>query len=453
MSMKRYLFSEIVAASGGTYFGESALLSQAVNSVVINSELAKPGSLFIAIRGEKHDGHSFIPAAREKGASLVVSDHPLAQEPYLLVSDTLKAMHAIAKGYRDKFTIPVVGLTGSAGKTSTKDIVAAALGAKFNVMKTQGNLNNETGAALTIFSLEDEHEVAVVEMGTNHFGEIGRIAAFVQPNFCLFTNIGLAHIENFGSREGIFQGKTEMLPYQRAGGRVIANGDDDMLRTIPNAFLYGLNEDCAVFATQIEDRVLQGMSFTANYAGNQCRMHVPALGLHSVYNALAAVSVGLLLGMSLTSIASGIETYSPLKGRMNVHALSRFTLIDDTYNANPTSMKASLDVLKQCSGRRVAILGDMRELGEAAPQMHEDIGRYAVSLGIERILCVGKESARMYLGAQEEKLGAATYFATQEDLLAQLQELIRDGDVILVKASRGMYLEQTVERLLSLSNV
>ncbi|NCB29651.1 MAG: UDP-N-acetylmuramoyl-tripeptide--D-alanyl-D-alanine ligase, partial [Clostridia bacterium] len=299
MSMKRYLFSEIVASCGGSYFGDHALLSQAVDSVVINSELAKPGSLFIAIRGEKHDGHSFIPDAREKGASLVVTDHPLAQEPYLLVSDTLKAMHAIAKSYRDKFTIPVIGLTGSAGKTSTKDIVAAALGAKFCVMKTQGNLNNETGAALTIFTLEESHEVAVVEMGTNHFGEIGRIAAFVQPDYCLFTNIGLAHIENFDSREGIFRGKTEMLPYMRAGGRVIANGDDDFLCTIPNALLYGLGENCAVRASEIEDLVLRGMNFTAHdHSGASCRMHVPALGLHSVYNALAAVSAGLLLGMT-----------------------------------------------------------------------------------------------------------------------------------------------------------
>lgn len=451
MSMKQYLFSEIVAASGGTYYGDPSLLSQAASGVVINSELAQPGSLFIAIRGEKHDGHAFIPAAREKGAALVVSDHALAQEPYLLVSDTLKAMHDIARSYRNKFTIPVIGLTGSAGKTSTKDIVAAALGTKFNVMKTQGNLNNETGAALTIFSLEEKHEVAVVEMGTNHFGEIGRIASFVQPDYCLFTNIGLAHIENFDSREGIFRGKTEMLPYMRSGGRVIANGDDDMLCEIPHALLYGLGEACAVRATQIDDLILRGMTFTAHDHDNACRMHVPALGLHSVYNALAAVSVGLILGMSLSEIASGIETYTPLKGRMNVHELDRFTLIDDTYNANPTSTKASLDVLAKCSGRRVAILGDMRELGESAPQMHEDIGRYAASLGIERVLCVGKESLRMYEGAKALAPDCADYFETQDELLAALPKVVRDGDVILVKASRGMYLEHTVELLLSLA--
>ncbi len=447
--MKQFLFSEIVAASGGTYHGDPALLKKPASGVVINSELATPGALFVAILGEKHDGHKFIPAAREKGASLVVTDRVLASEPYLLVPDTLRAMHAIAKRYREKFTIPIIGLTGSAGKTSTKDIVAAALSQKFNVMKTQGNLNNETGAALTIFSLEEYHEVAVVEMGTNHFGEIGRIASFVQPDYCLFTNIGLAHIENFGTREGIFRGKTEMLPFMRAGGRVIANGDDDMLREIPDALLYGLGEHCPVRATEIEDLILRGMRFTANHLGKQCRMHVPALGIHSVYNALAAVCAGVLLSMELEDIAAGIETYKPLKGRMNVHELTRFTLIDDSYNANPTSMIASLDVLKRCTGRRVAILGDMRELGEAAPQMHEDVGKYAAGLGIERILCVGKESAAMFAGATSVSPLCADYFETQEALVESLPNLIQQGDVILVKASRGMHLEETVALLLA----
>ena len=450
--MKPYLFSEIVAATGGAYYGDPALLSKAVANVVIDSKKAVPGSLFVPIIGEKHDAHQFIPSARENGASLVVSDRMLEREPFILVPNTLAALHDIAKCYREKFTIPVVGLTGSVGKTSTKDMVAAALSARFNFMKTQGNLNNETGAALTIFSLEEAHEVAVVEMGTNHFGEIGRIAAFVQPTHCLFTNIGLAHIENFDSREGIFRGKTEMLPYMPLGGRVIANGDDDMLCTIPDAMLYGLTDTCAVRASEIEDLVLRGMNFTANYLKEHFRMHVPALGVHSVYNALAAVSVGLLLGMQLDEIASGLETYRPLPGRMNVHESARYTVIDDSYNANPTSMQSSLDVLKQCAGRRVAILGDMFELGDAAPKMHEDIGRYAASLGIEQILCVGKERKRMYAGAIGVSPACAKYYETQDALLKELPTLIDQGDVILVKASRGMKLEQTVAQLLAMAD-
>jgi UDP-N-acetylmuramoyl-tripeptide--D-alanyl-D-alanine ligase len=243
-----------------------------------------------------------------------------------------------------------------------------------------------------------------------------------------------------------------MLPYLRAGGRVIANGDDDMLSKIPGALLYGRGEKCAVRGTEIEDQILRGMRFTANYEGTQCRMHVPSLGVHSVYNALAAVSVGLLLGMELVDIAAGIETYEPLRGRMNVHELPRYTVIDDTYNANPTSTKASLDVLAKCAGRRVAILGDMRELGVAAPQMHADIGRYAASLGIERILCVGKESVHLFRAAKSVAPDCADYFETQDALLVSLHEFIAQGDVILVKASRGMYLEKTVELLLTLGN-
>jgi len=449
--MKQYLFSEILAACGGQYFGDASLLDQAATDIVIDSRSAKPGSLYVPYIGERLDGHDFIPAARETGAALVVSSRVLDTTPYILVPDTLRALHDIARCYRNKFTIPVIGLTGSAGKTSTKDMVAAALSARFCVMKTQGNLNNETGAPLTIFSLEEKHEVAVVEMGTNHFEEIGRIASFVQPDFCLFTNIGLAHIENFGSREGIFRGKTEMLAHMRPGGRIIANGDDDMLCTIPNALLYGLGNHCHVRGDDIEDLLLDGMRFTAIYQGESFRMQVPSLGLHSVYNALCAVSVGLLLGMRFSELAEGLADYRPLPGRMNVHRLKRFTLIDDTYNANPTSVQASIDVLEKCQGRRVCILGDMRELGDESARLHEEIGRYVSERNIDVILCVGAESERMFFGALNlAGNGSCCYYATQDALIQTLPEILTDGDTILVKASRAMHLEQTAQYILSL---
>ncbi len=446
--MKQYLFSEIVSACGGQFFGERTLLNESVTDIVIDSRNATAGSLFVAIIGEVHDGHNFIPVARGNGAALVVSDRKLEKEPYILVSDTLRALHDIARRYREKFRIPVIGLTGSAGKTSTKDMVAAALGAGFRVMKTQGNLNNETGAALTIFTLEEKHEVAVVELGTNHFGEIGRIASFVQPDICIFTNIGDAHIENFGSREGIFRGKTEMLAHMRPGGRVIANGDDAFLQAIPGAMLYGLGDRCAVRAAEIEDLILDGMSFTAVAGKENYRICVPALGVHSVYNALAAVCAGLLMGMQLGVIAQGIAAYQPMPGRMNVHRLPRFTLIDDTYNANPTSVEAALRVLARCPGRRIAILGDMKELGTDSARMHEEIGRLAASLGIELILCVGPESERTFFGALNSSDGSACYFTNQERLIAALPDYIGDRDTVLVKASRAMALEKTVRFLL-----
>jgi UDP-N-acetylmuramoyl-tripeptide--D-alanyl-D-alanine ligase len=445
--MKRYLFSEILAACGGQYFGDPALLNQPAADIVIDSKLAQPGSLFVAIIGERHDAHAFIPDARHNGASLVVSNRKLEREPYILVPDTLRALHDIARRYRAMFSIPVIGLTGSAGKTSTKDMVAAALGERYHVMKTHGNLNNETGAALTILSLSERHEAAVVELGTNHFGEIDRIASFVQPDICLFTNIGLAHVENFGSREGVFQGKAEMLRHMRPGGSIIANGDDEYLRDIPGALLYGVGANCAVRCEQVEDLILDGMMFTAVFNGRRCRMRVPALGLHSVYNALAAVSAGLLLGMTLEEIASGIASYKPMPGRMNIHKLPRCTVIDDTYNSNPTSAKASLDVLAKCSGRRVAILGDMLELGQESSRFHEETGRYAASLGIEVILCVGPESERMFFGTLTSSGGESCFFPTQDKLIASLPEYLQEGDTILVKASRGMKLEQVVRYL------
>ena len=451
MNMKQYLFSEILAACGGQYFGDSALLSQAATDIVIDSRSAKAGSLYVPYIGERLDGHDFIPAARENGAALVISSRVLDITPYILVPDTLRALHDIARCYRNKFTIPVIGLTGSAGKTSTKDMVAVALSARFCVMKTQGNLNNETGAALTIFTLDESHEVAVVEIGTNHFEEIGRIASFVQPDFCLFTNIGLAHIENFGTREGIFRGKTEMLEHMRPGGRIIANGDDDMLCTIPNALLYGLGNHCHVRGDEIEDLLLDGMRFTASYQSESFRMHVPSLGLHSVYNALCAVSVGLLLGMRFSELAEGLAAYRPLTRRMNVHRLKRYTLIDDTYNANPTSVQTSVDVLEKCPGRRVCILGDMRELGNESARLHEEIGRYVSERNIDVILCVGAESERMFFGALNASgNGSCCYYATQEALLQTLPEILTDGDTILVKASRAMHLEQTAQYIISL---
>lgn len=446
--MKQYLFSEILSACGGQYFGERALLGEAVSDIVIDSKKAVPGSLFVSIIGEKHDGHNFIPVARNNGASLVVSDRKLEQEPYILVSDTLRALHDIARRYREKFRIPVVGLTGSAGKTSTKDMVAAALGARYRVMKTQGNLNNETGAALTIFTLDERHEVAVVEMGANHFGEIDRIASFVEPDICLFTNIGDAHIENFGSREGTFRAKTEMLAHMRPGGHIVANGDDAFLGMLPDAMLYGIGKNCGVFAREIDDLILDGMSFTAVHNNENYRICVPALGMHSVYNALAAVSVGLLLHMQLGVIAQGIADYKPLPGRMNVHKLPRYTVIDDTYNANPTSVNAAVKVLARCPGRRIAILGDMRELGSESARMHEEVGRLTAALGIELILCAGPESERTFFGALNASDGSACYFTSQEQLIAALKDYVGDGDTILVKGSRAMEMEKTVRYLL-----
>ncbi|MEN6420276.1 MAG: UDP-N-acetylmuramoyl-tripeptide--D-alanyl-D-alanine ligase, partial [Clostridiaceae bacterium] len=261
--MKPVQFREILSASKGTYYGDAALLETCPAEIVIDSRVATPGSLYIPVVGERFDGHDFIDDARKKGCALVLSAKPLEHEPYILVDDTLRALHRIASWYRDLFPIPVVGLTGSVGKTSTKEMIASVLSAHYNVMKTIGNKNNETGVPQTLFTLDESHEVAVVEMGTNHFGEIDRLSAMAKPQICVFTTIGVAHIENFGSREGILKGKTEMLAHLQPGGTVIVNGDDDMLATVPGAMRFGFSEGCDLRATEIEDQGLDGVSFTA----------------------------------------------------------------------------------------------------------------------------------------------------------------------------------------------
>ena len=447
--MKTYLFRDILAACGGQYYGDAALLSEAASNIVIDSRKAAPGALYVPIIGDNHDGHAFIAAARANGAALVLSDRPLDIEPYIRVDDTRRALQAIASRYRDLFSIPFIGLTGSAGKTSTKEMVAAALSPRYNVLKTPANLNNETGVPLTLFLLEEQHEVAVIEMGTNHFGEIDLLSSIVKPDICLLINIGMAHIENFGSREGIFKGKTEMLRYKQPNGRVIVNGDDDLLATLDGALRYGLGVDCDVRAINVTDNGLDGMNFTICHAGDCVNAHVPSPGMHSVSNALAAVSVGLVLGMELSELAVGISGYASIKGRMDRHVTSRYTLIDDSYNANPTSMKAAIDVLEKLPGRRVCILGDMREMGEASAALHDEVGRYAANSGVDLILCVGADSERMFFGAHALAPERARYFGSQESLLAILPSLLLAGDTILVKASRGMKLEQTVEFILN----
>ncbi len=440
--------AEIAAACGGSFRGQDALLSAEAVDVCIDSRAVVPGALYVPIIGERFDGHSFIEVARANGAVCVLTDRPLEEQPFILVKDTLVALQHIARHYREKFSIPVIGITGSVGKTSTKEMIAAVLSKRFQVLKTHGSQNNQTGVPLTLFRLSETDEVAIVEMGTNHFGEIETLSRIVQPTVCLFTNIGVAHIEFFGSREGILRGKTEMLIGMRPGGTIIANGDDDMLVRVPGALRYGLGEQCSVRAIDVVDEGLDGMAFTAVYHGEEARMRVPAPGLHSVSNALAAVAVGLMLGMSLSELREGVASYEAPEGRMCIRHSDSFTILDDCYNANPTSVMAAIDVLQKVDGRRICILGDMLELGEQSAEYHEVVGGYAARHGVDMILCVGQDSENTFFGAHDVAPHRVRYFETQESLLDILPLLVRRGDTILIKASHGMHLEKTVNMLL-----
>ena len=276
--MNPFSLGEAAAACGGAYTGDAALLAAPVKDVCIDSRRATPGALYVPIIGQVHDGHAFIDGARRGGALCTLTDRPLPEGPYIRVPDTLEALQKLAAFYRCRFDIPVIGVTGSVGKTSTKEMLAAVLSSRFCTFKTPGNLNNQTGVPLTLFRLEPEHELAIIEMGTNHPGEIRRLSAMAQPTICLITNVGVAHIEFFGTRENIFRGKAEMLEHMRPGGAVIVNGDDDMLVRLPGAVRFGFQEHNDVRACEVEDLGLSGSAFTvcAGGSGRACRCARPA---------------------------------------------------------------------------------------------------------------------------------------------------------------------------------
>lgn len=439
-----FSIQQAVHACGGVFFGDAALLESPLLSVSIDTRSLTPGALYVPVKGDVFDGHLFIPAAFEKGAVCTLSEASVPY-PHILVRDSVTAFQQLAKAYRQGFDIPMVGITGSMGKTTTKELVASVLASHYTVHATKGNLNNQTGVPQVLFGLDSNHECAVLEMGTNHFGEIDRLSNMVEPTVCLFTNIGEAHIEFFGSRAGIFQGKTEMLSHRRPQAAVIANGDDDLLSTIPNALLYGLGAHCPIRAEDIQEEGLLGSRFTLVLQGERYSAYISQPGRHMVYNALAAAAVGFVLGVPVTKIIKALSLFVPPQGRMRVEKAGSYTLINDVYNANPSAMVASLKVLSKAPGRRVALLGDMYELGQSTHQAHKDVLLTAKELGIEAVIGVGQ-----HMCAAAAELGLPAY-ESQQLLLSALPSLLQPGDTVLVKGSHGMHLEQTAACIQALS--
>lgn len=434
--MQLFTVSQAAALTGGTFVGAPALQDAPITSLSIDTRTLQPGALYVPVRGEVFDGHRFIPQAMAQGAVCTLSEIDTPY-PHIRVENSVAAFQTLAARHRERFSIPVVGITGSAGKTTTKELVRDVLAAAYKVHATAGNLNNQTGVPQVLFGLTPETECAVIEMGTNHFGEIDALAAMAQPTICLFTNIGEAHLEFFGTREGIFRGKTEMLKHMRPQGTVIANGDDDFLSTLPNALFYGLGEHCSVRGENLISHGLDGTAFTLRLGEKTYPACIHAPGIHAVYNALAAAAVGMVLRVPPEKILTAIAAFVPAGDRQAIEKLPRCTLINDVYNANPASMAAALRVLSQAEGRRVCILGDMGELGTASSEGHLRMLELAKELDIEAIAAVGP---RMTEAAK--KAGCPAY-ENQEALLKSLPALLQPGDTILVKASRSMHLETT----------
>jgi UDP-N-acetylmuramoyl-tripeptide--D-alanyl-D-alanine ligase len=423
-----------------------------ITSVSTDTRKIEKGSLFICLKGERFDAHDFIPQAAESGAAAVVSEKDVeCSVPVLKVESTHKALLDIAKMYRKGFDIPVVGLTGSVGKTTTKEMIYSVLSEKYNTLKTQGNLNNEIGLPTTLFSLDENTEAAVIEMGMNHFGEIRRLTNTCLPTMAVITNIGVSHIEFLGSRGGILKAKCEIFEGLEKGSFAALNGDDDKLITVRNddykILFYGINnKKCDVLATDIIQNG-ETTSFTVRFSGKTQPVTIPTVGLHNVYDALAAFTVGICHDIEPKKIADGLSKYTPAGMRQRIKNINGITVVEDCYNASPDSQKAAVDTLLALNGKRkIAVLGDMLELGEKSPELHADVGKYLSGKGIDMLLTYGELSRNTAKAVTNGKTECLT-FDSKEELTKKLLAVLEEGDVVLFKASRGMKLEEVINNL------
>ena len=445
--MKNMTLLRAEKASGGKLFGVFDKNTE-LGRVIIDSRQVQPGDLFVAYKGEKVDGHDYIAAAFQKGAACCLAQRiPEGEtQPILLVEDVQTALEKIAADYRRDLDIPMIGITGSVGKTSAKEMIASVLEQRFRVLKTDRNLNNQIGVPMTISRIEPEHQAAVVEMGISGFGEMRTLTRIVHPTVAVFTVIGHAHLEFLHDRRGVFQAKTEMLEGMDEDGVVIVNGDDDLLCLLdcPQKKLsFGLGEHCDIRACDIRVDKQGHTACTILYDGKRMEVRIPSFGNHMIYAALEGAAVGLVLGLTEDEIVRGIASYETVGSRAAVTETGKITLIDDSYNANPDSVKCGVDSLMQLPGRHVCILGDMLELGPGEGEMHYDCGVYAAEKGVELVLCTGPVSREIAHGAGAR----GKWFSDRGELIRALPDLIREGDRVLVKASRGMHFEHIAEAL------
>ncbi len=446
--MKPITIQNIAALIGGTLLcGDPNTL---INGVCTDTRNVEYGTLFIPLSGERFDAHDFICDALDLGcaATLTSKKDICPKKPAVYVPNTLTALGKLASVYRQSFELPLVGITGSVGKTTAKEMTAAVLSSSRSVLKTQGNFNNEIGLPLTLLRLEDHHEAAVIEMGMSGFGEIDRLAKIASPDLVIMTNIGLSHIENLGTQENIYKAKTEFLPHLRPGGTVIINGDDPILAAhridFPsNTYVVGTNENFDLYAKDII-ATADGVSFTAIHKEKEQPMKLSFPGAHNVINALLACAAGLILGISLEQASAALADYMPGDRRMEFIKANGLTIINDCYNAAPASMEAALKVLSAQNGRKIAILGDIKELGAYAHEAHKTIGAQAASLSIDALFTLGENAQLIAEGAKDGGMTKEHIFSflNIDELNQALSKFVTSGDVILIKASRAMRLER-----------
>lgn len=439
---------EICAAVGGTLLQDSGA---PVTGVTTDSRAVQPGQLFIPLVGERFDGHAYIAKALDGGAAgcltAAAPETLLPGKLYIQVADTRLALKALASWYRDKFDLPVVQVTGSAGKTTTKEMIASVLSQRYNTLRTEGNFNNDIGAPLTLLRLMPEHQAAVIETGMNHFGEIRYLGEMVRPDIAVITNVGDAHIENLGNtRQGILRAKCEIFENLTPEGIAVLNGDDELLNTVtlPQTILRcGVGDGCGVRVTDIDDRGLEGVACTVTIEGEYYRLTTSAPGRYMIYPMAMAAAIGRRLGLTREEIAAGVAAYTTVGSRMHLIRLPGERLvIDDCYNANPQSMAEGLRMLAASPARhRVAVLGDMGELGQLTAQAHRDMGALTRRLGLTAV-AVGEK-----MHALTETDPQAQWFATVEEAMPAIRQLFTPGTAVLVKASHAMHFERIVKEL------
>lgn len=484
---------------GGIYHGSDIYRQKEISSITTDSRKVQDNCMFVAIKGERSDGHDYISSCLDNGALCCISEKELEGEdrPYIQVQSSLQALKALAKYYREQLDIKVVGITGSVGKTSTKEAIASVLSQKYKVLKTLGNFNNGIGLPLTVFRLREDDEVAVLEMGISNFGEMNCLSEIAKPDVCIITNIGLCHLENLKSRDGILEEKSHIFDAMSENGTIILNGDDDKLADIKEVngkkpVFFGFDSKNDIYADNIVSHGLAGMSAVIHglSAGSfddnndtddeavgsesenaqsvnteALEITIPVAGQHMVANAMAAAAAGRALGLTLEQIKNGIAAYETITGRNHIIRTDNFVILDDCYNANPVSMKASIDILSETDGRKVCILGDMFELGENEKQLHYEVGTYLAGKSIDVLITVGELAENIAKGAKAEfdKKTAETQnavcednsacsceifsFATKQDLINELSTILRHKDNILVKASHGMEFPVIIEAI------
>jgi len=452
--MEKLLLSEIAKAINSECYGEAE-----ITEVCTDTRSLKKGCLFIALKGERFDAHDFVPKAFELGAAACITEKEIDGCKCMVVEDCRKALKDIAHLYRSKFNPFLVGVTGSVGKTTTKEMISLALSSKYPTLKTQGNLNNEIGLPKTLFNITSEHKAAVIEMGMSHFGEISRLTQTAAPlSAGVITNIGFSHIENLKSQEGILKAKLEILDGMPDTSPLVINGDDSYLWNVRNklqnkVYTYAIdNKDADFVAEDINEH--DGITeFTAVYEGKKLPVCLTAVGRHNVMNVLAAICIGKIAGIEDELIIPSFSKYVPDALRQNISEKNGQTVITDCYNASPDSMRASLSVLGgvDCKGRKIAVLGDMLEMGEMSEKLHRMVGEMVLDVKPDMVFCYGKDSEYIYKTVTDG--GIASFYSSDKDEVAEaVSEYVREGDAVLFKASRGMRLEEIISKVYNEEN-